>query len=90
MPRESIPPLRRNHSSSEASSIDPYDQAEQGFHAILNDFNFNEQPVEPKKTLYLRSSLRSSDSTLAGSFSESTEPELIEKPGKRLPSQGKC
>ncbi|CZR64320.1 uncharacterized protein PAC_14218 [Phialocephala subalpina] len=69
-----VPNLRRSHSSPGATSIDPYDRAEQGFRVGSSaDIPGARQPVEARRTLSLRYSLRSSDSTLAGSPGESYE-----------------
>ncbi|KAE8444163.1 hypothetical protein EG329_000851 [Mollisiaceae sp. DMI_Dod_QoI] len=66
MSRTSLPTLRRNHSSSDGSCVDPYDKAEQGFQDGLEDLSSPRPPLEPKKTFSFRSSLHSSDSTLVG------------------------
>jgi hypothetical protein len=86
MSRTSIPNLRRNHSSSDGSCVDPYDKAEQGFQISLEDLSSARPPLEAKKTLSFRSSLRSSDTTLVGFPSHE---EIVDEPRRPLPCQGK-
>jgi hypothetical protein len=86
MSRESVPTLRRNHSSSDGSCVDPYDKAEQGFQVGLEDLSKARPPLEAKKTLSFHSSLRSSDSTLVGFPSHE---DIVDSPRRPLPRQGK-
>jgi hypothetical protein len=89
MPPESIPTLRRSHSSTGTSCIDPYDQAEQGFCLGLKDLSRAEQPPKTRKPLSLRYSLRSSDSILAGTAREAYELGLTDRAKYPLPHQSK-
>ncbi|PMD43889.1 hypothetical protein L207DRAFT_482501 [Hyaloscypha variabilis F] len=66
MSRASAPTLRRNHSSSDGSCVDPYDKAEQGFQIGSEDLSGSRPPLVAQKIHSFRSSLRSSDSTLVG------------------------
>ena len=91
MPRDLAPTLRRSHSSPGATSIDVYDQAEkgvQGLHVGSTEILGARLPPEARRTLSLRYSLRSSDSTLAGVPAESHEL-ASQQTGKVLPRQGK-
>lgn len=85
MSRAHVPTLRRNHSSSDESCVDPYDKAEQGFQIGLEDLPSARLPLEAKKTLSFRSSLRSSDSTLVEFPSHGG---IFDDPRRPLPSQG--
>ncbi|KAH8795027.1 hypothetical protein F5882DRAFT_40412 [Hyaloscypha sp. PMI_1271] len=67
MSDETIPVLRRSHSSSVRCTIDPYNQAEQGFQLDSTNVTGARQPPEAKRTLSSRYSLRSSDSTVVDS-----------------------
>ena len=90
MSRESMPILRRSCSSSAGpSSTDPYDQAEQGFQVTSTNPSGARQPLEARKTLSLRHSLRSSDSTLVGAPGEPFELAVHNKGANPLPRQGK-
>jgi hypothetical protein len=91
MPEEFVSTLRRNLSFSGASSIDLHDQAEQGFHFGLTHFSSAGQPLETRKTLSLRCSLRSSDSTLVGVPGVAGGSQELNDHGvlKPLPHQGK-
>ncbi|PVH76149.1 hypothetical protein DL98DRAFT_592485 [Cadophora sp. DSE1049] len=86
MAGSSVPSSRRTHSSSAASTIDPYDQAEQGFRNALNDLT-GAAPVMARLPLSGRFSLRSSDSTIAAAPGESFPLELRNRPGNGFPSQ---
>jgi hypothetical protein len=83
-----IPVLRRSHSSASSSTVDPYNQAEQGLQIDSTNVTSAGQPPEARRTLSCRYSLRSSDSTLI----DSGQPfELGVRNGGTipLPSQGK-
>lgn len=87
MSSDVVPTLGRSHSFPGATSIDPYDQAEQGFRVGSNaDIPDTRPPVEARRTLSFRRSLRSSDSTLAGSPGESFE-DSHQRAGRPLPRQ---
>ena len=88
MSPECIPVLRRSHSSASPSNIDPYDQAEKGFQVdTTNEFGAR-QPPEAKRSLSLRYSLHSSDSTLVDS-EEPLKLDVRSKGANSLPFQGK-
>jgi len=84
-----MPILRRSHSSGGPLSIDPYDQAEQGLQVDSINPSSARQPLEAKKTLSLRYSLRSSDSTLVGVSGEPFELAVHNRGANPLPRQGK-
>jgi hypothetical protein len=86
MTRASAPTLRRNHSSSDGSCVDPYDKAEQGFQIGSEDLSGSRPPLEAKKILSFRSSLRSSDSTLVGL---PAHEDIVDDSRKPLPDQGR-
>ena len=86
MSRSSAPTLRRNHSSSDGSCVDPYDRAEQGFQISSEDLSGPRPPLRTKKIHSLQSSLRSSDSTLVGLPAHEDIAGDSEKP---LPDQGR-
>ena len=87
MSDETIPVLRRSHSSSVRCTIDPYNQAEQGFQLDSTNVTGARQPPEAKRTLSSRYSLRSSDSTVVDSGGPF---ELTDHSGvNQLPCQGK-
>jgi hypothetical protein len=88
MSDEPIPVLRRSHSSSVRCTIDPYNQAEQGFQLDSTNVTGARQPPEAKRTLSSRYSLRSSDSTVVDSGGPF---ELAARSGgvNQLPCQGK-
>jgi len=86
MPQESVPILRRSHSSPTSGSpyVDRYDQAEKGFPFNLNDDNSGtQQPPKTKKKLSFRHSLRSSDSILIGESSEGFDPAISKRAGSQ-------
>jgi hypothetical protein len=83
MSRASAPTLRRNHSSSDGSCVDPYDKAEQGFQIGSEDLSGPRPPLEAQKIHSFRSSLRSSDSTLVG-----LPEDAVDDSRRPLPDQG--
>jgi len=85
MSRTSAPTLRRNHSSSDGSCVDPYDKAEQGFQIGPEDLSGSRPPLATKKILSFRSSLRSSDSTLVG-----LPEDVVDDIRRPLPDQGRA
>ncbi|KAF8852360.1 hypothetical protein BDZ45DRAFT_730216 [Acephala macrosclerotiorum] len=82
-----VPHLRRSHSSSNATSIDPYNQAEQGLQAGSSNVHGARQPLEPRRILTLPHSLRSTDSTLTGVPGDSYELDPQQRAGRPLPHQ---
>ncbi|KAH8663439.1 hypothetical protein BGZ60DRAFT_529714 [Tricladium varicosporioides] len=73
MSQDVSPSRGRNRSGLPVTSMDPYDQAEQGFAANSADGIGTGSSHEARRTLSLRNSLRSSDSTLAGLSEEPIE-----------------
>jgi len=88
MRNESIPTLRRK-SSSGTSCVDPFDQAEKGLDLDSPKVPYTTHPIEPRKTFSLRSSLRSSDSTLVGIPGECDDLGLNGRAVNPFLSQGK-
>jgi hypothetical protein len=88
MSRRSASSLRRSQTASDATSVDPYNQAEQGLQAASTDGHDFRQPLQPSRILSLGPSLRSTDSTLAGLPGESYELNLQQRAGRPLPRQG--
>jgi hypothetical protein len=88
MSEECIPVLRRSHSSAGPSTVDPYNQAEQGLQVDSTNVTGARQPPEARRTLSYRYSLRSSDSTLIDS-GQPFELGVRNEGTNQLPSQGK-
>jgi hypothetical protein len=91
MSQDSVPTLRRSHSSSNPSTavIDPHDQAEQGFHSSLIDDIGKKEPVKARKILSLQYSLPSSDNTTLPVPLETLELGSHDRSSQQLPGQSK-
>jgi hypothetical protein len=91
MSNESVSTLRRKSSSYSGSCIDPFDQAEKGLDLDTDKLSnaIHPHPLEARKHLSYRYSLRSTDSTLVGIPGESPELGLHDEAIKPLPHQGK-
>ena len=81
------PVLRRSHSSAGRFTVDPYNQAEQGLQVNSTNVAAAAEPPEARRTLSMRCSFRSSDSTLidSGQSFELRDRNIGSSP---LPSQG--